>query len=94
MVMWAVDRFRSYGRLSGRGKLFWGQLIGIDETNTFHLTFFSSMKIVGARLIAINKTCWSLHVQIYKSHMDNCAIHVCMNVCVREVDAHFDVLVS
>jgi len=26
--------------------------------------------------------------------MDNCAIHVCMNVCVREVDAHSDVLGS
>jgi len=27
---------------------FWGQSIGIDQTNTFRLTFFSSMKIVGA----------------------------------------------
>jgi len=27
---------------------FWGQSIGIDENNTFQLTFLSSMKIVGA----------------------------------------------
>jgi len=27
---------------------FWGQSIGIDETNTFQLTYFSRMKIVGA----------------------------------------------
>jgi len=45
-------------------------------------------------VVLIEVSCWNLHVQIYKSHMDNCAIHVCMNVCVREVDAHFDVLVS
>jgi len=37
-----------YERSSGRGKLFLGQSIGIDETNTFQLTFFSIMKIVGA----------------------------------------------
>jgi len=30
---------------------FFGQSIGIDETNTFQLTFFSSMKIVGATSI-------------------------------------------
>jgi len=23
MVMWAVDRFKRYGRYSGHGKLFW-----------------------------------------------------------------------
>jgi len=44
--------------------------------------------------VTFEAACWNLHVQIYKSHMDNCAIHVCMNVCVREVDAHSDVLVS
>jgi len=31
----------------GVGIFSWGQSIGIDETNTFQLTFFSSMKIVG-----------------------------------------------
>jgi len=45
MVMWAVDRFRRYGRYNERGKLFLDQSIGIDETNTFYL---SRMKIVGA----------------------------------------------
>jgi len=48
MVMWALDRFKRYGRWSGRGKPFLGQSIGIDETNTFQLKFISSMKIVGA----------------------------------------------
>jgi len=38
--MWAADRFKRYGRL--------GQSIGIDETNTFQLTLFSSTKFVGA----------------------------------------------
>jgi len=28
--------------------IFFGQATGIDETNTFQLKFFSSMKIVGA----------------------------------------------
>jgi len=37
MVKWAVDRYKLYGRKSGRGKLFLDQSIGIDETNTFHL---------------------------------------------------------
>jgi len=32
----------------GMANFFWGQSIGIDETNTFQLTFFFSMKIVGA----------------------------------------------
>jgi len=32
----------------GAANFFWGQSIGIDETNTFLLTFISSMKIVGA----------------------------------------------
>jgi len=32
----------------GVANFFWGQSIGIDETNTFPLTFFSGMKIVGA----------------------------------------------
>jgi len=27
---------------------FWDQSLGIDETNKFQLTFFSSIKIVGA----------------------------------------------
>jgi len=39
MVKWAVDRFRRYGRSKGRGKLFFGQSIGIDETNTYQLKF-------------------------------------------------------
>jgi len=34
MVMSAAVRFERYGRQSGRG-----QSIGIDETNTFQLTF-------------------------------------------------------
>jgi len=33
----------------GVANFFWGQSIGNDETYTFQLTFFSSMKIVGAR---------------------------------------------
>jgi len=32
----------------GVANFFWGQSIGIDETNTFQITFFSSMKIVAA----------------------------------------------
>jgi len=32
----------------GVANFFWGQSIGIDETNTTQLTFFSSMEIVGA----------------------------------------------
>jgi len=32
----------------GVANFFWGQSIGIDGTKTFQLTFFSSMKIVGA----------------------------------------------
>jgi len=40
MVMWAVERFKCYGRSSGRGKLFLDQSIGIDETNTFQFKFF------------------------------------------------------
>jgi len=32
----------------GVANFFWGQSIGIDETNTFQLTFLSSMQIVGA----------------------------------------------
>jgi len=32
----------------GVANFFWGQSINNDETNTFQLTFFSSMKIVGA----------------------------------------------
>jgi len=35
----AEYRFKRYGRYSGRGKLFLGQSIGIDENNTFQLTF-------------------------------------------------------
>jgi len=46
--MWAVDRFRRYGRYSARGFFFWGQSIGIGETNTFQLKLFFNMKIVGA----------------------------------------------
>jgi len=30
-----------------------GQSIGIDETNTFQLKFYSSMKIVGAIVLAV-----------------------------------------
>jgi len=40
-----IDRFRLYGRVAN---FFLDQSIGIDEINTFQLTFFSSMKIVGA----------------------------------------------
>jgi len=50
----------------GVTNFFWGQSIGIVETNTFQLTFFSSVKIVGAKgltgktfldqSIGINKT--------------------------------------
>jgi len=32
----------------GVANFFWGQPIGIPEYNRFQLTFFSSMKIVGA----------------------------------------------
>jgi len=32
----------------GVANFFWGQSIGIVETNTFQLTYLSSMKIVGA----------------------------------------------
>jgi len=32
----------------GVANFFWGHSIGIDETNTFQLKIFSSMKIVGA----------------------------------------------
>jgi len=39
MVMWAVDRFKRYGRKSGRGNLFLDQSIGNDENNTFQLKF-------------------------------------------------------
>jgi len=35
----AVDRFKRYGRKSGRDK-FLDQSKGIDETNTFELKFF------------------------------------------------------
>jgi len=43
MVMWAVDRFKRYGR----GKLCFGSIIGMDETKTFKLKIFFSMKMVG-----------------------------------------------
>jgi len=33
--------------LGRRVNFFWGQSIGIAETKTFQLTYFSSMKIVG-----------------------------------------------
>jgi len=36
----AVDRFKRYGRWSVRGNIFFDQLIGINETNTFQLKFF------------------------------------------------------
>jgi len=30
--------------------------------------------------VTFEAACWSLHVQIYKSHMDNCAhIHSCLH---------------
>jgi len=32
----------------GVANYFWNQSIGIDETNTFQLTLFSTMKILGA----------------------------------------------
>jgi len=32
----------------GEANFFWGQSIGIDETNTFQLKFFFSKEIVGA----------------------------------------------
>jgi len=32
----------------GVANFFWGQSIGIEDTYTFQLTLFSSMKIVGA----------------------------------------------
>jgi len=35
----AVDRFKRYGRYSGRANLFLDQSIGIDDTNTFQLKF-------------------------------------------------------
>jgi len=38
---------------------FFDQAIGIDETNTFELTFFSSMKIVGGRRFK-----WSVGVRV------------------------------
>jgi len=37
--LWASQVFAVCGRLSGRGKLFLGQSIGIDESNTFQLKF-------------------------------------------------------
>jgi len=46
--MWAVDRFKRYGPFVGVANFFLGQSIGIDETNTFQLKIFSSMKIVDA----------------------------------------------
>jgi len=36
----AVDRFKRYGRYSGRGKFIFDQSIGVDETYTFQLKFF------------------------------------------------------
>jgi len=35
-----IDRFKRYGSESGRGQFFLDQSIGIDETNTFQLTFY------------------------------------------------------
>jgi len=32
----------------GVENIFWGQSISIDKTNTFQLSYFSSIKIVGA----------------------------------------------
>jgi len=36
----AIDRFKRYGRKSGRGKFFLNQSVGIDEANSFQLKFF------------------------------------------------------
>jgi len=47
MVMWAVDRFKRYGRQSGRGKLFLVNrlILMIPIQNVYN--FVSSMKIAG-----------------------------------------------
>jgi len=47
----AVDRFKRYGPKSGRGKIFLGQSIGINDNNTFQLKFFSSFKTLGATVL-------------------------------------------
>jgi len=61
MVMWAADRFKRYGRL--------GQSIGIDETNTFQLTLFSSTKIVGATgLGSLWALEWAWHILVTNFH--------------------------
>jgi len=53
----------------GVANFFWGQSIGIDETKTFQLTFFSSMKIVGATgLGGLWALKWAWHLRVTNLH--------------------------
>jgi len=49
----------------GVAKLFFSQSIGIDETNTCQLTFFSSMKIGDATgLGGLGALEWAWHIRV------------------------------
>jgi len=53
----------------GVPNFFLGQSIGIDETNTFQLKYFSSMKIVGATGLG---GLWAWHIRLTKLRCVQC----------------------